>query len=110
MTTTALPTLDQLADDLAEANNQLKAWEDRRRSILDQLEQLHDAGMAPEKFTHNGFTYSRQAGRITYDWSEAPDVIAQQERLKEVQEIAKALNLVIAKAGAPTWRVTTSKA
>lgn len=103
-------TLDQVADDLAEANAQLKAWEERRKAILAEMESLHDAGQAPEKFSHNGYTYSRQAGRVTFDYSDAPRVLDQQERLKEAQEEAKALGLAIAKASAPTWRVSTGKA
>lgn len=102
-------TLEQLAEDLAECSSQLKAWEERRKTILGQLEALHDAGQAPEKFQHAGITYSRQAGRVTYDYSAAPDVQTQAERLKEAQEIAKALGLAVAKTGAPTWRVSTAR-
>jgi hypothetical protein len=60
-------------------------------------------------FKHAGISYTRQAGRVTYDYSAAPDVIGQQQQLKNAQEVAKALGLAIAKTGAPTWRVTAGK-
>jgi hypothetical protein len=106
---TSTVTLEQLAADLAEAQQQIKAWENRRKATIAELEALHDAGQAPDKFQHAGISYTRQAGRVTYDYSAAPDVIGQQQQLKDAQEVAKALGLAIAKTGAPTWRVTAGK-
>jgi hypothetical protein len=100
--------LETLADQLAECQRELKAWTDRRESLLLQFEQLHAAGLAPEKFTSHGHTFSRQQGR-TYDYSSCPEIIRTQETLKDLQEMAKASGMATIKPSKATWKVTAPR-
>jgi hypothetical protein len=108
-TTTAPPALSEVASQLADACEQLKAWEDRRKDLLGQLEALHAAGAAPEKFKHDGLSFSRIPGRITYSFDNAPDVITAKSALELAQEDAKAAGLATSKTGAASWRVSTPR-
>lgn len=108
-TATAPPALAEIASQLADACEQLKAWEDRRRDLLAQLEALHGVGAAPEKFKHDGLSFSRIPGRITYAYDNAPEVITAKAALELAQEAAKADGLATAKTGAASWRVTTPR-
>ena len=108
-TTTAPAALAEVASQLADACEQLKAWEDRRKDLLAHLEALHEAGAAPEKFKHDGLSFSRIPGRTTYAFDNAPDVIAAKTTLELAQEAAKAAGLATPKVGAASWRVTTPR-
>ena len=107
-TATISKTLEQLATELSNATAQLKAWEDVRKATLAELEALHAVGGAPEKFRHAGISYTRIAGRTTFDFSGAPVVIRAKAELKTAEEEAKALGLAIPKTGAASWRVSGS--
>jgi hypothetical protein len=100
--------LETLADQLAECQRELKAWTDRRESLLLQFEQLHAAGLAPKEFTSHGHTFSRQQCR-TYDYSSCPEIIRTQETLKDLQEMAKASGMATIKPSKPTWKVTAPR-
>jgi HPt (histidine-containing phosphotransfer) domain-containing protein len=105
----APPALAEIASQLADACEQLKAWEDRRKDLLAQLEALHEAGAAPEKFKHDGLSFSRIAGKTTYSYDNAPEVITAKSALELAQEAAKAAGLATAKTGAASWRVSTPR-
>lgn len=111
LTTTAPApaALAEVASQLADACEQLHAWEDRRKVLLAQLEALHEAGQAPEKFKHDGLSFSRIPGRTTYAFDNAPDVIEAKAALELAQEAAKAAGLATTKTSAASWRVTTPR-
>ena len=108
-TITAPPALAEVASQLADACEQLKAWEDRRKALLGQLGALYDAGQAPEKFKQDGISFSRVPGRVTYAFDNIPAVIEAKTALDLAQEAAKAAGLATAKTGAASWRVTTAR-
>ena len=67
------------------------------------------AGAAPEKFKHDGLSFSRIPGRTTYSFDNAPEVITAKSALELAQEAAKAAGLATAKTGAATWRVSAPR-
>ena len=99
-----LSPLQTIAEELAECQSQLKAWTEMRESLLHRMELLYTQGMAPEKFKHNGLSFARSQGR-TYDYSSCPEIIQAQERLKDLQERAKAAGAATIKPSKATWRI-----
>ena len=83
-----MPSLDATLDELTTIARDEKALQARRQELLDQLDQLVEAGEAEEKLEWNDCKITRRSKKsYTY-----PDAIVQQrEQLKEAERLSIAL-------------------
>lgn len=96
--------IDQLAQDLADARDQRKAWEAKEAALVEKLVAAHAAGVAPTKFTSHGWSFTFQEGRQTIVYPEAVT-----SAVKALQAQAVEAGITTTKVGSPFWRITPTK-
>jgi len=64
-TTPDAPSLEQVAERIAYATAQLEAWKLIKDESIAILQQLHNDGIAPTKFSSHGYNFTLQAGKKT---------------------------------------------
>jgi hypothetical protein len=107
MATTPFPgalTPVLLAQQLIEAQANLKQWEDYCDSLKAQLTQLHNEGVVPTEITPPGYSVKLTPGRVT--------VVLEDEvkaRIADIQEEAIKEGKGFRKQGAPFWTVRATK-
>jgi hypothetical protein len=102
--------LQVILDSLLHATEQADRWADHRRKLLDTLSTLHDLGRVEDRFTHNGWGIQFSAGRTSYDYSAAPQVVELEARLQEARETAVVARVAVQKPSTPFWIVRRPKA
>jgi hypothetical protein len=95
-TPAVLPILQAIAD----AQAQIKQWEDHKAACLLQLQQAHDQGLCTSKVTGAGVTASLSPGRTT----NTPDAIAKEAQKQQQQQLIAAGHIVQTQ-GSPYWTV-----
>ena len=109
--TSSLPI--SLLETLATLKAQQRALDKEIKEVQHRLtEVLAEGGLddfrnqeQKNTFYHGDNCFIFNAGRETYDYSLSPDVMAAEDNLKEVREMAKATGLVRTKIGKPFWSV-----
>ena len=99
-----LAHIDVLALQLADARAQRKLWEDKEAALVEKLVQAHEAGVAPTKFTSNGWSFTFQTGRQTVQY---PDAVAAE--IKFIQAAAVEAGITTIKIGKPFWKIVPAK-
>lgn len=96
-----LPILQAIAD----AQAQIKQWEEHKAACLAQLQAAHDQGLCTTKVTGAGVTASLSAGRTT-NTADAYAKAAQQQLQQQLVEQGH----IVQTQGSPYWTVRAAKA
>jgi hypothetical protein len=96
--------VDQLAQQLADARNQRKAWEQKEAELVEKLVAAHAAGVAPTKFTSHGWSFCFQEGRKTVVYPEAVT-----SAVKALQAQAVEAGITETRIGSPFWKIVPAK-
>lgn len=112
MTDSYQRTAEQLLDQLAQLKHQQRALEADIKSIQHQLSVHAAAGDidhlktdSDNTYKYNDINFVFSPGRVTYDYSHCPDVVAARDNLKELEDTAKALGTAVQKIGTGFWTV-----
>lgn len=98
---------DNLLGELVELTQTIKALEERKRSITDQLSTLYELGQLEGSLQHAGHAITWSPGRKSYSYP--AQVVEAEARLMELKEASVANQTAVLKPGSPFWSVRAIK-
>lgn len=107
MSVADLLAYNRIPKQLVAVTKSIKELEAQKHDLLDELDQLLEAGLVDEKFSWQDFAFSWSAGRASYDY---PDEVTQLEaQLKALKETAVETGKATAKPSKPFWTIRPPK-
>jgi hypothetical protein len=99
--------LNVLMARIIERKAAIKAEEEALRWDLDTLETLHADGVIDPKFSWEDWSFTRSAGRISYDYP--PEIVALEIELQDRKAVAVELEQAVQKPSTPFWTIRAPK-